>query len=84
MLEYIYEWIENIAVYLVLVVAVLHMVPNEEYKRYIRFFIGMILMLMLAGPILKIWGMSEFPKAEYQRQLKEIEEVISFGESIEE
>lgn len=84
MLEYIYEWIENIAVYLVLVVAVLHMVPNEEYKRYIRFFIGMILMLMLAGPILKIWGMSEFPKEEYQRQLKEIEEVISFGESIEE
>ena len=84
MLEYIYEWIENIAVYLVLVVAVLHMVPNEEYKRYIRFFIGMILMLMLAGPILKIWGMCEFPKEEYQRQLKEIEEVISFGESIEE
>ena len=84
MLEYIYEWIENIAVYLVLVVAVLHMVPNEEYKRYIRFFIGMILMLMLAGPILKIWGMSEFPKEEYRRQLKEIEEVISFGESIEE
>ena len=84
MLAYIYEWMENIAVYLVLVVAVLHMVPNEEYKRYIRFFIGMILILLFASPVLKICGMSGFPKEEYQRQLKEIEEVISFGENMEE
>ena len=74
MLAYMYEWIENIAFYLVIVVAVLHMVPGENYKRYIRFFVGMILILMLAGPILKLWGMSEFPKEEYERRLQEIEE----------
>lgn len=80
MLEYIYEWMENIACYLVIVVAVIHMVPSESYKRYIRFFVGMILILMLANPILKLWGMSEFPKEEYEKRLQEIEEVISVGE----
>ena len=74
MLTYIYDWIENIAFYLVIVVAALHMVPGESYKKYIRFFVGMILILMLVGPILKLWGMSEFPKEEYERRLQEIEE----------
>ena len=80
MLEFIYEWIENIVFYLVIVVAVLHMVPGESYKKYIRFFVGMILILMLSGPILKLWGLNEFPKAEYEKRLQEIEEVISVGE----
>ena len=80
MLAYIYDWIENITFYLVLVGAVLHMVPGDGYKRYIRFFVGMILILMLSGPILKMWGMNEFPKEEYERRLQEIEEVISVGE----
>lgn len=40
MFDYIYEWIQNIAFYLVLVTAVLHAVPNKDYKKYIRFFYG--------------------------------------------
>ena len=80
MLEYIYEWIENIAFYLVIVVAVMHMIPGESYKKYIRFFVGMILLFMLAGPILKIFGMSHFPTEEYQRMLEKIEEVTLLGE----
>ena len=80
MLDYIYQWIENVAFYMVLVVAVIQMIPGESYKKYIRFFVGMILILMLSGPILKIWGMNEFPREEYERRLQEIEEVISVGE----
>lgn len=80
MLDYIYQWIENIAFYLVIVVAVMHMIPGESYKKYIRFFIGMILILMLSGPIFKIFGMSDFPGEEYQKRLEEIEEVTIFGE----
>lgn len=56
MFEYIYEWIENVAFYLVLATAVLHVIPNQEYRKYIRFFTGLVLILMLAAPILKIMG----------------------------
>lgn len=80
MLDYIYEWIENIAFYMVIIVAVMQMVPGESYKKYIRFFAGMILILMLIGPILKMIGMSEFQNIEYQ---EEFEEIINATENME-
>lgn len=82
MLDYIYEWIENITFYMVIVVAAMQMVPGSSYKKYIRFFAGLILILMLAGPILKIFGMSEFPNAEYQKELEEIQNATKYMEEI--
>lgn len=82
MLDYIYEWMENIAFYMVIVVAAMQMVSGESYKKYIRFFAGMILILMLTGPILKIFGMSEFQVAEYQKELEEIENATKYMEQI--
>ena len=82
MLDYIYEWIENITFYMVIVVAAMQMVPGSSYKKYIRFFAGLILILMLAGPILKIFGMSEFQVTEYQKELEEIENATKYMEQI--
>lgn len=82
MLDYIYEWMENMAFYMVIVVAAMQMVAGESYKKYIRFFAGMILILMLTGPILKIFGMSEFQVAEYQKELEEIENATKHMEQI--
>ena len=82
MLEAIYEWIENIAFYLVMIVAVIQMVPSNSYKKYIRFFAGMILILMLAGPILKVFGMSTLQSKVYQEKLGEMEEKLKEMENI--
>ncbi len=82
MLDYIYEWMKNIAFYMVIVVAAMQMVSGESYKKYIRFFAGMILILMLTGPILKIFGMSEFQVTEYQKELEEIENATKYMEQI--
>lgn len=82
MLDYIYEWMENIAFYMVIIVAAMQMVSGESYKKYIRFFAGMILILMLTGPILKIFGMSEFQNTEYQNELEEIENATKYMEEI--
>ena len=72
MLAYIYEWMENIAFYLVLLVAVMQMIPGEHYKKYIRFFAGMILILMLSVPVLKLFGMSGFQMEEYKKELEQM------------
>ena len=82
MLGYIYEWIGNIAFYLVVLVAVMQMIPGNSYKKYIRFFAGMILILMLTGPILKLCGMSEYPSEEYRKRMEEIEEAVGHMEDI--
>ena len=54
MLESIYTWIENIAFYMVVMVAAMQIIPGENYKKYVRFFVGLILIMMTIGPILKI------------------------------
>lgn len=56
MFDYIYEWIQNVAFYLVLVTAALHAVPNQDYRKYIRFFTGLVLILMIMTPILRLFG----------------------------
>lgn len=82
MLNYIYEWMENIAFYMVLIVAVIQMLPNSSYKKYVRFFAGMILILMMIGPLLRIFHMEKYQSAEYEKQLEEIQEVIKEMEGI--
>ena len=82
MLDYIYQWIENIAFYLVIVVVVIQMIPDNAYKKYIRFFAGMILILMLTGPILKMFGMTKLQNTEYQKALKEIELASEYMEEL--
>lgn len=82
MLNYIYDWIENIAFYLVILVAVIQMIPKSSYQKYIRFFAGMILILMLAGPIVKLFGMTDFKSIEYQSTFREIKEASEYMERI--
>lgn len=85
MFDYLYEWIRNIAFYLVMITAVLHIVPNPEYKRYIRFFTGLVLVVMLTSPILKLMGMDGswrelYDTREYQGQLRKMEEAARYLE----
>lgn len=87
MLEYLYQWIENIAFYLIIFTVAMQMIPNNSYKKYIQFFTGLILIIMLAGPILKIFGTEQdfrefYKSAEYQQKVREIEEATKYLEGI--
>ena len=84
-MKYLYEWIENIAVYMVIITVAMQMVPNNSYKKYIRFFTGLILIIMMSGPILKIFGMEQelqefYQSAEYEQKVKEIEGATKYLE----
>ena len=57
MLEAVYNWIKNIAFYMLLVTAFLQIVPDEAYRKYIRFFSGLMLIMLLVMPIFKITGL---------------------------
>lgn len=88
MFDYLYEWLQNISFYLILVTAVLQAVPNQEYRKYIRFFTGLVLILMLLAPILDLFGsevrISEiYEKSGYEEQLREFEVMQEQAEDIE-
>ena len=83
MFGFIYEWIRNIAFYMVLVTVVVQVLPNHTYKKYIRFFTGMILILLLMTPVLKLLHMKEissalFDDASYRKRIEEIRETTDY------
>ncbi len=78
MFQQIYRWIQNITVYLIVAAAVMHAVPGKDYAKYIRFFSGLILILLLATPVLSLTGMKErfealYNNNEYELEKQEIE-----------
>lgn len=87
MFEYLYQWMENVAFYLVILTVAMQMIPNKSYQNYIRFFTGLILVVMLSGPILKIFQMEDsfqefYNKMEYKQKMKEIEDATKYLEDI--
>ena len=53
MIDKIYEWVKDLSFYLVLVTALLQMLPDSDYRKYIRFFTGLVLIALLLTPVLK-------------------------------
>lgn len=80
MFQQIYSWIQDITVYLIVTAAIMHAVPGKDYGKYIRFFSGLILILLLATPLLNLTGMKErfetlYRNNEYELEKQEIERV---------
>lgn len=88
MLKTIYEWVQNTAFYLVVVTAVLAVIPGNGYKKYIQFFTGLVMILLLLTPILKLTGMEGtfqelYSSREYEQERREIEEQEQYFERLE-
>ena len=77
MFENLYEWIRSIAFYMVITTAAVQMLPEDSYKKYIRFFIGIVLILLMMEPVLKVFTMEEslntlYKNETYRQQIEEI------------
>ncbi|MCI8418664.1 MAG: stage III sporulation protein AF [Lachnospiraceae bacterium] len=72
----IYRWVEDIAFYSILLVLVMHVLPAGDQKKYVRFFMGLLFMLLVFGPILRWTNQEEqvtnlFLRAGYEQELEE-------------
>ncbi|HJD47378.1 MAG TPA: stage III sporulation protein AF [Candidatus Mediterraneibacter norfolkensis] len=79
MLQQLYGWIQNIAVYLIVTAAVMHAIPGKDYGKYVRFFSGLVLILLLFTPVMNLSGMGEtfrelYQNSQYELERHEIEE----------
>lgn len=87
MFEYLYQWMENLAFYMVMITAVMHIISDKGYQRYLRFFTGLVLIIMLAAPIVKLLGMESswenlYENDEYLTQIEKIENSTDYLETI--
>ena len=68
MKEFIYGWIRDIAFYAILMTVILHLLPEEGQKKYVRFFMGIVLMLVVLSPLLSVAGLSGTLDSIYAEQ----------------
>lgn len=73
MKEVFYEWIRNMVFYQLLVSIVMNMIPSETYQKYIRFFLGMLFIVIAVQPVLKILQLSEQMDIQYVQEMMEKE-----------
>ena len=59
MRETIYEWMKNLAVFYLFFTAVMNFLPDGKYNRYVRHFLGLLLIMLLITPILRFFGMTD-------------------------
>ena len=56
MKEELYQWVKNIAVFYILLSAAIHLVPDGKYEKYVRFFMGLLLLFMMSTPVFSLLG----------------------------
>ena len=75
MIQLVYRWMQNLAVYMLLVTAFLQALPENSYRKYVRFFCGLLLTVLLAQPVLDLMGEAGqvtelYRTAEYEQMIK--------------
>lgn len=56
---YIYNWVKNLVCFYLLLTVVQHLLPQKNYQKYVRFFSGMLLTILVVSPVLSLLGSEE-------------------------
>lgn len=87
MLEYLSEWMKQIAYYMVLVTLVMQLSAGKSYQKYIRMFTGIVLVLLVLSPAAKLASVDlseilDSVKDQYEEEMQGLDAV--WGKDIEE
>lgn len=55
----LYQWMKNLAVFYIMFTAFLHLVPDKKYEKYVRLFMGILLIFMMCTPLFALLGKGE-------------------------
>ena len=74
-MQAILDMARMIAVFYLLEQMVLQLIPGERYERYVRFYLGLLLVLLLLQPVFQIFRLSEQLDQKVFLQEREMEEM---------
>lgn len=52
-MDAVFGWVKNLVFFYILMTAVLHVLPKNSYQKYVRFFGGLLLVVLLLTPVLE-------------------------------
>jgi len=66
----------------------MQILPNDTYKKYVHFFTGLVLILLLMTPVLKILGMDNLDSPlgqgkKFEQKMREIEKETEYLQEVQ-
>lgn len=85
MQKLLFQWIQDIAFYTLLMVVVLNVLPKQSQQKYLKFFMGIVLIILVISPVLSFTGLDQKLDETYVRQTydQELQEFLRQQEAIE-
>ena len=71
------EWIKSFVGCLLMISVAMQMLPNSKYEQYVKLFTGLLMLVLLIQPVLKIGSMDSYLEGK-------IEEAMEAQERLEE
>ena len=86
MMEAVFEWVCDIAVYLILVTIILQVIP-KRFKKYLSFFTGILLIILVINPLTRLFDIDGalagyFELGEMRQQLNDMENRLRLTENV--
>lgn len=81
------EFLKNYYVFMLILLVLSYLVPKEEYKKYLQFFIGVFVVVLFLKPVLELFTMDN-PMRIYEvfepfnRQMEELDLELKEGENL--
>jgi stage III sporulation protein AF len=57
--DFLYDWVKNIAIFLLLVSIIRNLLPQNHYDKYVRLFTGLMTVLLVLQPLSGLLGIQE-------------------------
>ena len=73
MTDWIYGWMKGLAFFFIFMTAVLNCLPDYKYRKYVRFFLGMLMLILMTGPLMELFHLDEKLSRSAARGLLETE-----------
>lgn len=58
-MELLINWIKPIIYFSIFITVMLQLLPADKYSKYIRFFAGLLMIVMVVGPVFRLFGAEE-------------------------
>lgn len=67
-MEGLFTWVKNIACFTILTTIIIHILPNAKYEKYLKLYLGVLLILLMIAPVSQLFHLDEVMEEFFQKE----------------
>lgn len=80
-MEAVFSWVKNIVIFFLVLTLLEEILPDSDYKKYIRTAAGMVFILIVFSPLLKLFGMDR--SMDYFFQWESVKNALVYDNTVQ-